>query len=165
MKINVKRKFQKIVNGRTEGYSLIELIMVIVMTGIITAVALPRLTGFSGVDAYSAAKQVKADIRYTQELAVSKFRKTTIIFDADTYTYRITSSGTNPTLLNRALPPSSKATFNAVDDGTTGLVYTFNSYGEPDPTEGADDILKISTPGSSERIQVEPMTGRVSILQ
>jgi MSHA pilin protein MshC len=167
MKINVKRKFQKIVNGHTEGYSLIELIMVIVMTGIITAVALPRLTGFSGVDAYSAAKQVKADIRYTQELAVSKFRKTKITFDADTDpgTYVITSSGTNPTLLNRALPPSSKATFNAVDDGTTGLVYTFNSYGEPDPTEGADDILKISTPGSSERIQVEPMTGRVSILQ
>jgi hypothetical protein len=108
---------------------------------------------------------VKADIRYTQELAVSKFRKTTITFDADTDpgTYVITSSGTNPTLLNRALPPSSKATFNAAD--STGLKYTFNSYGEPDPTEGADDILKISTPGSSERIQVEPMTGRVSILQ
>ena len=165
MKINIGKKLRKIVNGRTEGYSLIEMIMVIVMTGIITAVALPRLTGFSGVDAYSAARQVKADIRYTQELAVSKFRKTTITFDADTDpgTYVITSSGTNPTLLNRALPPSSKATFDAAD--STGLIYTFNSYGEPDPTDGADDILKISTPGSDERIQVEPMTGRVSILQ
>ena len=165
MKINVKRKFQKIVNGHTEGYSLIELIMVIVMTGIITAVALPRLTGFSGVDAYSAAKQVKADIRYTQELAVSKFRETTIIFDADTDpgTYVITSSGTNPTLLNRALPPSSKATFNAVGDGTTGLEYTFNSYGEPDITTGVDDTLTISTSGDSKDIKVIAMTGRAAI--
>ena len=67
-------------NGYTEGYSLIELIMVIAMTGIITAVALPRLAGLNGVDVYSAAKQVKSDIRYTQELAISNFRKTTITF-------------------------------------------------------------------------------------
>ncbi len=163
MKINVKRKFQKIVNGRTEGYSLIELIMVIVMTGIITAVALPRLAGFRGVDAYSAARQVKADIRYTQELATSKFRKTTITFGADTNTYAITSSGTNPTLLNRALPPSSKATFDAVGLNTTGLIYTFNSYGEPDATDGADDTLRISTPGGSKDIKVITRTGRAAI--
>jgi MSHA pilin protein MshC len=162
MKINVKRKFQKIVNGHTEGYSLIELIMVIVMTGIITAVALPRLSGFSGVDAYSAARQVKSDIRYTQELAISKFRKTKITFDADADpgTYVITSSG--PTL-NRALPPSSKATFNAVGDGTTGLMYTFNSYGEPDITTDVDDTLRISTPGGDKDITVRAMTGRAAI--
>ena len=165
MKINVKRKFQKIVNGHTEGYSLIELIMIIVMTGIITAIAIPRLAGFSGVDAYSAARQVKSDIRYTQELAISKFRKTTITFDADTDpgTYAITSSGTNPTLLNRALPPSSKATFNAVGDGTTGLEYTFNSYGEPDITTDVDDTLRISTPGGDKDITVRAMTGRAAI--
>ena len=163
MKINVKRKFQKIVNGHTEGYSLIEVIMVLVMTGIITAIAIPRLAGFSGVDAYSAARQVKSDIRYTQELAMSNFRKTTITFDADADpgAYAITSSGTT---LNRELPPSSKATFNAVDDGTTSLIYTFNSYGEPDSTDGAGDTLRISTPGSSVKdITVRAMTGRAAI--
>ena len=160
MKINVKRKFQKIVNGRAEGYSLIEVIIVMVMAGIITAIAIPRLTGFSGVDVYSAAKQVKSDIRYTQELAISKFRKTTITFGTDTNTYAITSSG--PTL-NRALPPSSKATFNAIDDGTTRQAYTFNSYGEPDITTDVDDTLRISTPGGSKDIKVITRTGRAAI--
>ncbi len=127
------------------------------------AIALPRLTGFSGVDVYSAAKQVRADIRYTQELATSKFRKTTITFGADTNTYAITSSG--PTL-NRELPPSSKATFDAVGPNTTGLVYTFNSYGEPDPTDGADDTLRISTPGGSyEDIKVRGINGFAEILE
>jgi MSHA pilin protein MshC len=166
MKINVKRKFQKIVNGHTEGYSLIELIMIIVMTGIITAIAIPRLAGFSGVDAYSAARQVKSDIRYTQELAVSKFRKTKITFDANKETYTIaTVDGMHSwPPLNRELPPSSKATFNAVGDGTTGLEYTFNSYGEPDITTDVDDTLRISTPGGSFKdITVRAMTGRAAI--
>ena len=160
MKINVKRKFRKIVNGHTEGSSLIEVIMVVVMAGVITAIAIPRLTGFSGVDAYSAAKQVKADIRYTQELAISNFRKTTITFGTDTNTYAITSSG--PTL-NRELPPSSKAKFSALGDGTTGQVYTFNSYGEPDSTNGSNDILRIYTPGGSKYIKVIATSGRASI--
>ena len=158
--MNIEKKLRKIVNGSTEGYSLIEMIMVIVMTGIISAIALPRLTGFSGVDVYSAAKQVKSDIRYTQELAISNFRETTITFGTDTSTYAIISSGT---ALDRALPPSSKAKFNAIGDGTTGQVYTFNSYGEPDPTDGAGDTLRISSPGGSKDITVIAMTGRAAI--
>ena len=165
MKINVKRKFQKIVNGHTEGYSLIEVIMVMVMAGVITAIAIPRLTGFSGVDAYSAARQVKADIRYTQELAINNFRETTITFGTDTYTYTISVDGMHSwPPLNRALPPNSKATFDAVGPDTTSLIYTFNSHGEPDSTNGATDILRISTPGGSyEDIQVTAITGGAEI--
>ena len=160
MKINVKRKFQKIVNGRAEGYSLVEVTMVLVMTGIITAIAIPRLAGFSGVDVYSAAKQVKADIRYTQELAISNFRKTKITFGTDTSTYAITYSGTT---LDRKLPPSSKAKFNAIGNGTTGQVFAFNSYGEPDITTDVDDTLRISTLGDSKDIKIITKTGRAAI--
>jgi len=161
MKINIGKKLRKIVNGHTEGYSLIEVIIVMVMAGIVTAIAIPRLTGFSGVDVYSAARQVKSDIRYTQELAISNFRKTTITFGTDTNTYAITSSGTT---LNRELPPSSKATFNAIGSGTTRQVYTFNSYGEPlYITAGVDDTLRISTSGGSKDIKVITGTGRAAI--
>ena len=165
MKINIEKKLRKIVNGHTEGYSLIEVIMVMVMAGIITAIAIPRLTGFSGVDVYSAARQVKSDIRYTQELAISHFRETTITFGTDTNTYAITVDPmhSGPTL-NRELPPSSKATFNAVGSGTTRQAYTFNSYGEPlYITAGVDDTLRISTPGGSKDIKVITRTGRAAI--
>jgi prepilin-type N-terminal cleavage/methylation domain-containing protein len=167
MNIKSLKKFTVLLN-RNEGFSLIEVIMVMVMAGVITAIALPRLTGFSDVDVYSAARQVKADMRYTQELAINNFRETKITFGTDTNTYAITV--VDPIIhssvpdLNRKLPPGSKATFNAVGSGTTGLIYTFNSHGEPDSTNGAADTLRISTPGGSyEDIKVTAMTGSAEI--
>ena len=91
---------------------------------------------------------------------MSKYRETTITFSSGNDTYTITSSG--PTL-NKQLPPSSRATFNAIGSGTTGLIYTFNTSGEPDPTDGAGDILRISSGGSFKDIEVETITGRATI--
>jgi type II secretory pathway pseudopilin PulG len=162
MKRTVKRKFWKAVNGNAGGFTTIELIMVIVIMGITSAIALPKLNGFSGIDLYSTARQVKSDIRYTQELAMSKYRTTTITFNSGSDTYTITSSGPTQT---KQLPPSSKATFNAEGSGTTSLVYTFNSSGEPDSTDGAGDTLRISTSSGSsfKDIEVEAITGRATI--
>jgi MSHA pilin protein MshC len=165
MTIKSLKKFTVLLN-RNEGFSLIELIMVIVMTGVMMAIALPRLTGFSDVDVYSAARQVKADIRYTQELAINNFRKTKITFDANKETYTIATVDDMHSWppLDRALPPGSKATFDAVGPDTTSLTYTFNSHGEPDATDGAGDTLRISTPGGSyEDIQVTAITGGAEI--
>lgn len=160
MKINVEKKFRKIVNGHTEGFSMIELIMVIVIMGITMAIALPKFTAVTEVDLYSTARQVKSDIRYTQELAMSKYRKTTITFGSGNDTYTITSSGPTQT---KQLPPRSKATFNAEGSGTTSLVYIFNSSGEPDLTFGAGDTLRISSGSSFKDIEVEAITGRATI--
>ncbi len=160
MKISVGKKLRKIVNGHSEGFSMIELIMVVVITGIMAAVALPKFGNVNDIDVYSAAKQAKSDIRYAQELAMGSYRETTITFGTDTNTYDITSSG--PTL-SRRLPTNSKAIFNAVGPSTTSLVYTFNSAGEPDPTDGAGDTLRISSGNSFKDIVVEPVTGRAAI--
>ncbi len=157
MKINIKKKLRKIVNGHTEGFSLIEVATVMVMMGIMTAIALPRLTGFSGVDLYNVAKQVKSDIRYTQESAMSKFRETTITFGTDTNTYAITSSG--PTQ-NKQLPPNSKAIFS---DGST-LIFRFNSSGEAITGGGGTLIISSSSVDSVKQIQVSSTTGKAEIL-
>ena len=140
--------------------------MVMVISGIVMAIALPKLTGYGEVDVYNAAEQVRADFTYTQELAKKNYRKTTITFVANTNTYTISVDAMHsvPTL-NRTLPPGSKATFNPVGSGTTGLVYTFNSYGEADLTNNVDNHLGISTPGGSYReIYVKPKTGRSNII-
>ncbi len=160
MKINVESKLQKIVIGDTKGFTMIELIMVVVITGIMMAVALPKLNGLSGIDLYSAARQVKSDIRYTQEMAMSKYRQTTITFASAGDTYNITSSGSSE---SKELPKNSKATFNAIGSGTTELVYIFDSYGEPDLTYGAGDTLRISSGSSYQDIEVEAISGRAAI--
>ena len=163
MKINVEKKLWKIVNGNTEGFSTIELIMALVIAGIMAAVALPKFTAVTEVDLYSTARQVKSDIRYTQELAMSKYAIRTIEFTGSSNAYDIKDSS-GVTLESKKLPPRSRAIFSAIGSGTTGLIYTFNSSGEPDSTDGAGDTLRISTGVSNYKdIEVEAITGRATI--
>ena len=142
-------------NEQIKGFSTIELIMVLVIAGIAMGIALPRLASVSQIDLYSAARQAKSDIRYTQDLAMSKYRQTTITFASGSNTYSITSSG--PTL-TRQLPPRSKAIFNA---GST-LIFTFNTAGEP--VTGGGGTLTISSGGFNEQIMVSNTTGKANIL-
>ena len=156
--IDNRMKFSEEVNGNERGFSTIELIMVIVIAGIMMAVALPRLGIVNTIDLESVTRQVKSDIRYTQETAMSKYKEATITFTADDSTYTITSTGSNE---SKKLPERSKAIFNAIGTGTTDLVFTFNSSGEP--VTGAGGTLRITSEGSFNEIMVESMTGRATI--
>ena len=158
MMVDNKMKFSEEVNGNERGFSTIELIMVIVIAGIMMAVALPRLGIVNTIDLESVTRQVKSDIRYTQETAMSKYKEATITFTADDSTYTITSTGSNE---SKKLPERSKAIFNAIGTGTTDLVFTFNSSGEP--VTGVGGTLRITSEGSFNEIMVESMTGRATI--
>ena len=158
MKTSIKRKLRKIANGHAKGFSTMELIMVVVIAGIMMAVALPKLGIVNTIDLESVTRQVKSDIHYTQEMAMSKYKKATITFTADDSTYSITSTGASE---SKKLPERSKAIFNAVGTGTTNLVFTFNSSGEP--VTGAGGTLRITSEGSYNEIMVENMTGRATI--
>ncbi len=151
----MKKWFQKVMLGNVKGFTTIELIIVIVIMGIMMAIALPKLGIVGAIDLYSTARQVKSDIRYTQELAMSKFKTMTITFGTDTYTYSITDSGGYSE--SKKLPKRSKAIFVS----GTQLIFTFNSLGEL--TAGVGDKLKISSGGSSKEIVVEEYTGRATI--
>ncbi len=143
-------------NGNVKGFTTIELIIVIVIMGIMMAIALPKLSVVGTIDLYSVTRQVKSDIRYTQELAMSKYAKRTIDFTGSSNTYDIKNS-LGAIIESKELPVRSKAIF---DSGST-LIFTFNSLGEP--TTGAGEILKISSGGSSKEIKVEEYTGRATI--
>ena len=168
MKINVEKKLRKIVNGNTEGFSMIELVMVLVIAGVSMAIALPKITSVSNIDVYTAARQAKSDIRYTQELAMCKSRDTTITFDSnaltDANTYAITVDPMySATTLDKQLPPRSKSRFGSVG-GFNTVVFTFNSAGEPTPGSfGAGNALIISSGGVSQQIIVSSVTGTATI--
>jgi prepilin-type N-terminal cleavage/methylation domain-containing protein len=174
MKNSVKKKFLEAVDRNEKGFTTIELIIVIVIAGIMAAVAIPKMNHISEVDLYTTARQVKSDIRYAQQLAMSKYTNTTITFNGGVSSitvngtsippneYAITGSGINTT--PKFLPPNSRATFNAVGLGatdSTALVYTFDSTGKP--TAGGGSRVVISSGGSSKQVVVSSVTGSVTI--
>jgi len=156
MKIDANMKLSKVVNGNAEGFSTIELIMVVVITGIMMAVALPKLGVVNTIDLGNVSRQVKSDIRYTQEMAMSKYGKTTIAFTSDSNTYSISSSESSE---SKRLPERSRAIFDSTN--STALIFTFNSSGEP--VVGAEGILRIASEGSYKEIKVENTTGRATV--
>lgn len=152
MKVIFKKKLELV--GRNEkGFTTIELIIVIVIAGIMAAVALPKMNHISTVDLYTTARQVKSDIRYAQELAMSKYTNTTITFNGGADTYSITGNGIS--IPPKFLPPSSRAIFNAT------YSFTFNSSGVPTATAGW--TVGILSGGSSEQVVVSNTTGRATI--
>jgi prepilin-type N-terminal cleavage/methylation domain-containing protein len=157
MKVVIKKKIQEVVDRDEKGFTTIELIIVIVIAGIMAAVAIPKMGNVSTVDLYTTARQVKSDIRFAQQLAMSKYTNVTITFTGGTGNYAITGSGisTSP----KFLPPNSRATFSAVGSGSTALAYTFNSSGVPT----AGGIVAISFGGSGKQVVVSSVTGSVSI--
>ncbi len=157
MKSGVKEKFRRVVINE-KGFTTLELIFVIVIAGIMAAIAIPRMGNVSNVDAYTTARQVKSDIRYTQQRAMSKFKKTRIEFvgGADTYSIYTETGGVRTIIANKSLPSSSKATFDATYE------YEFGSDGSPAAIVGGW-IVGITSGVQSRTIEVSSDTGRVTI--
>jgi prepilin-type N-terminal cleavage/methylation domain-containing protein len=151
MKVVIKKKIQEVVDRNEKGFTTIELIIVIVIAGIMAAVAIPKMGNVSTVDLYTTARQVKSDIRYAQQLAMSKYTNTTITFNGNADTYAITGNGISTT--PKFLPPSSKSKFSAT------YTFTFNSSGVPN-TGGTIVIL---SGADSEQVVVSSVTGRATI--
>jgi prepilin-type N-terminal cleavage/methylation domain-containing protein len=71
-----------------KGFTLIELIMVMVIVAILAAIAIPRFDSFYSIKLDGNMKKIVSDIRYCQQMAVSRHGNCRIVFDtaADTYT-------------------------------------------------------------------------------
>ncbi|MCX5708527.1 MAG: MerR family transcriptional regulator [Candidatus Omnitrophica bacterium] len=71
-----------------KGFTLIELVMVMVIIAILAAVAIPRFDSFYSIKLSGAMKKAMSDIRYVQQVAVSRHTNTRVTFNktSDIYT-------------------------------------------------------------------------------
>ncbi len=86
-----------------KGFTLIELIMVIVLIGITAVFVAPRMVDITGTKAGSFKDKLKAEIRYAQNLAMTRNRRVRVYFNntgpapvtapAQGYTVGLDSSG------------------------------------------------------------------------
>ena len=128
--------------------------MVIILAGVLGALFLPRL-GSSGISPQSAAKIVAGDLRFAQELAMTRNPSAGspigITFSGGSGSYTLTDP-VGAVSLNRSLPS------NIVI--SSGGTIAFNKYGEP---ETISTITLAAPDGSTRSISVESFSGRVSI--
>jgi type II secretory pathway pseudopilin PulG len=127
------------------GFTLVELIMIIVLISIISVSIMPKFISTSSFSLVGGAAMVAADIRYAQELAMGTHQAKTITFSTNDTYYTVDSRTVN-------LPP--KVTISS------GATFIFNSLGEP--TTGGGSSVEIQAGSSTKTITVESYTGRVS---
>ena len=134
----------------TQGFSVIEIIMVIVITGILAVVFMPRLAT-SPISLGSAVDTIETDLRFVQELAMSRNpipgAPLGITFGAGAGTYTITDPAGALTLV-RDLPPEVTI--------TVGGTIAFNKYGEPETLA----TISVQAGGVTRNITVEAFSGR-----
>jgi prepilin-type N-terminal cleavage/methylation domain-containing protein len=128
------------------GFTLIEVATILVVLGVLAAVAATRFTGTSTISVRGAAEMIQADIRYTQEKAMTKNAAQSIDFVTDATTYLVDSD-------IRELP--SGVTI------TVGRLFTFDSLGEP--TTGGGQSVSVSDGTNTSTIIVVDYTGKVNV--
>ena len=158
------------------GFTLIETIMVIVIIGIMAALSVPRFNAFYGIKLAGVAKKVVSDIRYVQQLAISRHESYNIIFSpgpVNTYLVRRvadSSLAADPfSLGDFSINFNSDPHYGGITITSTnfGGTLQFDWQGIPRTAAGAalanDGSINLSYQGNSKTIIVTQNTGWVRI--
>lgn len=139
---------------RQSGMTLIELILVLVIIGTLSAVLIPRLdltSTSSRASVDGAAYIVASDIRYAQEFAMANRVSKSVIFNSGSSVYTF-----NPTC---GLDPSGQLPSGVTISNNSTI--TFNSLGEP--TAGGGGSVTVSDGVLTTTISIVNYTGKVNI--
>jgi len=154
---------------RNRGFTLIELIAVIVIIAIAAMLAIPMFSSAAGIQIRAAADMIAADLEYAKSMAISRQKTYTVIFDESAESYRIedeTGIISHPvthkdyTVNFKTDGRVNKVNIVDADFGSSEQV-SFTYLGSPD--SGGSVTLSADT--KTMTITVETVTGYVSISQ
>lgn len=124
---------------KSAGFSLIELLVVMLIAGILAALAIPRLTD-SEINAAGYADQVTASIRYAQRQAVAQHRSVYVCVTANSVKigYDAPCTGAAPPPQPGAIVqiPQELVAPASVNLAASATPFSFNALGQPNPIGG-----------------------------
>jgi MSHA pilin protein MshC len=123
------------------GFTLIELIMVLVLIGIVALFAAPKLGNMTTTNAAVFADKLRADIRYAQNLAMTRGRRTRVQFTATIYSVTqdagatgicdLFPSVTDPAGSGALLVQINTGNYTGITIGPSRLCLEYDSAGKP----------------------------------
>lgn len=130
---------------RQRGFTIVELIMVVMILGIISAVALPRFFDRKTFDERFYFEEVLSSVRYAQKLAVASGCSIRVVVDSDgyrlTYAKDCGDGPTDPRNNDLVADPSGGGYEGANEHHVKinkNLAVTFDSLGAASPSDSVE---------------------------
>jgi len=176
------RQYEK--NRSPKGFTLVELIIVVVILGIAAAIAVPMLSSAADMQVRSAANRIAADLDYAKNLAITHQSRYCVIFDEanESYEIRVDPFGVGDVIDHPVNPGKFVVDFSAdsrlsrvdivsadFDSGASvSNVITFDYMGSPYSGAGSPAPLNAGTitlqaDNFTLTVDVEPVTGYVTM--
>ena len=163
---------------RRVAFTFIELMVVLVILGIASMLAVPMFSSAADSQLQAAAAMVAADLDYAKNLAITRQMTVTVVFDTDTESYQVQDSGA--VVLSHPTKAGSSFQMNFASDNRTSRVditaasfdgsssITFDYLGSPysgttTATAMTSGQISLSAETYSTTVTVEPVTGYVRI--
>ena len=152
---------------RIAGFSLFELVLVLIVVGVLAVYAMPRLTDAPEVTLSAVGARLAANIRYAQSLAMSRGQRHRVAFTATSY--QLAGAGgaaiVQPLTASSAPISVAPATLGGYDPPLAGGYIEFDTRGRPyvdatTPLAGSATIT-ITSGSASATVTVFPETGHV----
>lgn len=155
---------------REGGFTLIEVVLVVILVGIMAAVAIPRFPTFPKTGA--VATKLTRDIRYAKELA-DRVQTMCGVYFIDSSSYRVfqdndTSTAAIDPITGKGFVVTLSGKFSGVtlSQSFAGNTLKFNALGTPldgsDTPLAAASTITVSGTGGDRTVTVEPNTGKVN---
>jgi prepilin-type N-terminal cleavage/methylation domain-containing protein len=155
--------------GPERGFTMIEILIVMVIIAIVSLTAVPMMSSASSIQIRSASSMIAADLEYAKSMAISRGQSYSVVFDQNAESYRIDDQDGNVIQhpvkkgFDYIVDFGSDSRLNRID--MTGASFNgspsveFDSMGSPD----SGGTVSLQAGDTTVTITVEPITGYISI--
>lgn len=145
------------------GFTLVELVIVIVVLGVISVYAIERNASTAELTLSSQAQKMANDLRHVQALASTWGRSLTVTVSGSSYSVACATAGAAPCNISPVTDPSTGLSFTVNLQNGTGFnsaasVLTFDGFGNP----GLGATYVLGAGNETSTVSVVATTGKVT---